>query len=637
MFKHTSNFLKYNLLGDKKKMKFSLFLLLLNLVHMGMSSDQILIMKYTQGIAYDCPSVTVPIATNSVLDEFTYCGKYSFRFLRESVLMALDGSTYLWMMNYEDKMAAVKAFGKYVFFYYENQIIKPDQWQHFCVSISLHQVKVVLNGEIICNAIVNLRSKEIEYDKLWIGGLEKSQWHKERRFEGSITDVHMWNKSLEFHHLTSITSKDKSSHEAPSPDLFTWTTFKTSNDSSCVKYIMLDQMEELLLEKSQTNVLIEYLADFNASNYLCQAFGGELLVPKNDLDLHKSQSLVQKSNLCSYAFLGLTKFNDTMAIDLRGQPTSFIKWAENQPNGGNYQQCITIWDSAFDDGRCFAKTCFLCQIKAQNIFTLRGNLSNSIERKYVVKMTNQKTEIRGLLKTECDWNRTWNFGHGLEIDSASNMPPVGVRTWNNGKVLKFTNCNDNEFTCHTYGNCISTIKRCDGNLDCPVDGSDEKDCKIITRNIGYDRKYPSKKNNTVFISLTVNDIVDINELHMSYHVNIEIILKWFDSRIIFRNLKPKRQENQLDSFEIGELWTPEIYFLYSNEVHIKAGEKREGSNGIVQVQQKGQPKPNELSEIDEDYMYPGTENPIEMVTYLVVKLGCKFDLTWYIYIFYYII
>ena len=130
-------------------MKFSLLLLLLNLVHMGMSSDQILIMKYTQGIAYDCPSVTVPIATNSVLDEFTYCGKYSFRFLRESVLMALDGSTYLWMMNYEDKMAAVKAFGKYVFFYYQNQIIKPDQWQHFCVSLSLHQVKVVLNGEII--------------------------------------------------------------------------------------------------------------------------------------------------------------------------------------------------------------------------------------------------------------------------------------------------------------------------------------------------------------------------------------------------------------------------------------------------------------------------------------------------------
>ena len=44
-----------------------------------------------------------------------------------------------------------------------------------------------------------------------------------------------------------------------------------------------------------------------------------------------------------------------------------------------------------------------------------------------------------------------------------------------------------------------------------------------------------------------------------------------------------------------------------------------------------QPKQNELSEMDEDYMYPGTENPIEMVNYIVVKLGCKFDLTWYFY------
>ena len=61
------------------------------------------------------------------------------------------------------------------------------------------------------------------------------------------------------------------------------------------------------------------------------------------------------------------------------------------------------------------------------------------------------------------------------------------------------------------------------------------------------------------------------------------------------------------------------------------------SHGIVQVQQKGQPKQSDISEIDEDYMYPGTENPIEMVNYIVVKLGCKFDLTWYIsYIYIYI-
>ena len=73
------------------------------------------------------------------------------------------------------------------------------------------------------------------------------------------------------------------------------------------------------------------------------------------------------------------------------------------------------------------------------------------------------------------------------------MPPVGLQNWNNHEVLKFTQCNSNEFTCHTYGNCISLNTRCDGEQDC-VDGSDEINCTILTLQKGYDKKYPSPKN-----------------------------------------------------------------------------------------------------------------------------------------------
>ena len=72
-------------------MMFSQLLLLLDLVHMGMSNDQFLIMKYTQGNDCHDPIVTVPLASNSALSEFTICGKFSFRFLRESVLMGHSG------------------------------------------------------------------------------------------------------------------------------------------------------------------------------------------------------------------------------------------------------------------------------------------------------------------------------------------------------------------------------------------------------------------------------------------------------------------------------------------------------------------------------------------------------------------
>ena len=52
--------------------------------------------------------------------------------------------------------------------------------------------------------------------------------------------------------------------------------------------------------------------------------------------------------------------------------------------------------------------------------------------------------------------------------------------------------------------------------------------------------------------------------------------------------------------------------------------------GNVVVHQKGSPQQNELSEIDEDYLYPGNENPISMENYFVKKLGCKMDLKWYV-------
>ena len=83
-------------------------------------------------------------------------------------------------------------------------------------------------------------------------------------------------------------------------------------------------------------------------------------------------------------------------------------------------------------------------------------------------MTSKSTKIRGFKETKCFWNNgTWMFGHDLKLDKPSiiNMPPVGVQKWNNNeKTLKFTQCHENEFTCNTYGNCISMEKRYDASF-----------------------------------------------------------------------------------------------------------------------------------------------------------------------------
>ena len=217
----------------------------------------------------------------------------------------------------------------------------------------------------------------------------------------------------------------------------------------------------------------------------------------------------------------------------------------------------------------------------------------------------------------------------LQLDNdTNNMPPIGLRNWNKGLKLKFTQCKPNEFTCHEYGNCISMDKRCDGHPDCPGDGSDENDCNIMILSKGYDKKNPFEKYTTTFLSLNVYNIVDVDELHSSYVVHFSINLTWYDNRIIFRNLKPRAYDNNLDIEEIKKIWTPRLYIDNSHKVFVEAGQKTQDSSGYVKVYRKGYPKENELLEIDEDYLYPGNENPIQMTNFFEIRLGCKFDLMW---------
>ena len=612
-------------------MKRLIFFHLLNLVS-AMCNDQFLILKYNR--RDDCAESVIGLPMKSAMKEFTFCGKYSFKFLKSYVLMGFDMNTFV-LMQYEKRRVQLKIYGDIAWVNLENYSLEPDQWQHLCLSVSSKskQVQIVMNGLILQNETMDYTSEEITNDKMWIGGMAPVvdyPWKEERRMEGAITEVNIWNETLGAKHLISITSNHMVVSNATQPSaLYLWQTLKVQSNTSCIEYIKRDRNDESFNENPQKNVLIQYLADINTSNYLCQAFGGELLVPKRDQDLHEVSSLLNQADKCSLAFLGLKKINKTSVVDIDGQIASFVKWHKTQPNGKDIEQCVAVWNSAFYDVECHDKYCFACQIKGKIIFTLRGNLSDISEREFFVDMTKKQTEIRGLLKTECFWNDTWNFGIDLKLDeSHSSMPPVGVKKWNNGHLLKFTQCNESEFTCHTHGICIERSKRCDGHPDCPIDGSDEKECKIMMLSKGYDRKNPPEKNTTTLVSIKVYDIIDINELDMSYTIYFQVTMKWFDSRIIFRNLKATDYENQLEYFEFDEIWIPNLYIMNSNNIYLKAKQENKDIYVVVRINRNGSPKQNELSEIDEEFLYPGNENSISLINYFQIKLGCKFDLKW---------
>ena len=81
-------------------MKILILLLLLNLVLSATCNDQVLILKYNGG--EDCTKSVVELPIKSAMNEFTFCGKYSLKFLRTSVLMGFDMNTYF-KVEYEKK------------------------------------------------------------------------------------------------------------------------------------------------------------------------------------------------------------------------------------------------------------------------------------------------------------------------------------------------------------------------------------------------------------------------------------------------------------------------------------------------------------------------------------------------------
>ena len=160
------------------------------------------------------------------------------------------------------------------FFSFQNQNLKPDSWQHLCLAVSENLIQLVLNGEIVHEAASNTLKENINETILYLGG-ENNLRRTYRRFEGTITDAHLWNKSLNMNHLIMITTRDETIKSIPAPALFFWNNFKPTNSTSCIAYETLNENDDLFKEtfNDKNILLIEHMTTFDSANYFYKAFG----------------------------------------------------------------------------------------------------------------------------------------------------------------------------------------------------------------------------------------------------------------------------------------------------------------------------------------------------------------------------
>jgi hypothetical protein len=190
--------------------------------------------------------------------------------------------------------------------------------------------------------------------------------------------------------------------------------------------------------------------------------------------------------------------------------------------------------------------------------------------------------------------------------------------------LKFTQCNWDQFTCHSYGGCIPLERRCNGINDCLSDLSDEQGCTLVTPTIGYKKQLPPIQNETdlvdVKINLDVIRIYNIRELDFVFSASFKMALIWSDYRLLYSNLHYGELNIVGDKKTI--IWSPILTFI-NTEGNLQTNID---SNTEFIIERKGQPRRNSLEDLDENLVFDGKDNPLNMKRYYSMEFGCVFDL-----------
>lgn len=143
--------------------------------------------------------------------------------------------------------------------------------------------------------------------------------------------------------------------------------------------------------------------------------------------------------------------------------------------------------------------------------------------------------------------------------------------------ISITSCSSSMFTCDN-GDCIPKSQLCDSMTQCQ-DGSDEELCQLLQIPQSYQKQWPSDVQAATEVQTTVQIIrvLDINDEEHWLQFEIEVVLRWVDDRLEYKNLQYAIQKNKLTAEEMENIWVPTFHFypvydgkseLISSDIHV---------------------------------------------------------------------
>ena len=116
-----------------------------------------------------------------------------------------------------------------------------------------------------------------------------------------------------------------------------------------------------------------------------------------------------------------------------------------------------------------------------------------------------------------------------------------------------------------------------------------------------------------------------NSVEGTFQSKFTLTLKWFDARVTFNNLRPSPAINKLKPLEVEELWSPQFRFETTETKEINVVDKLSSVN----VLKMGEGQVSGIDDLENKYVYEGSENPIEYRRYYFKEFECEYSLHWY--------
>ena len=104
-----------------------------------------------------------------------------------------------------------------------------------------------------------------------------------------------------------------------------------------------------------------------------------------------------------------------------------------------------------------------------------------------------------------------------------------------------------------------------------------------------------------------------------------LTMKWFESRLKFKNLKNDINLNGFLPNEIGDIWVPEMIFSNTEEKPSTIVDEKT----TIFVEKRGEHKLSGSDENENIQYFAGTENPLQLQRFYNQRFLCNYQLKWY--------